>query len=114
MKICKQKYMLRYMLWYCFYKKSHHAKMACMITDEPKSFKCNSTKDVINLGVVHPVAPVFNEITSQLPLFATFRVFTVHNTTLQVSVIQHHQVCHIYKNAKIILKLNRSVNLVSK
>jgi hypothetical protein len=25
----------------------------------------------------------------------------------------HHQMCYIYKNAKIILKLNGSVNLVS-
>jgi hypothetical protein len=33
----------------------------------------------VNLGLVHPVAPVFNVITSQLPLFATYRVFTVHN-----------------------------------
>jgi hypothetical protein len=38
-----------------------------------------STEDKdLNLGLVHPVAPVFNEITSQLPLFATYRVFTVH------------------------------------
>jgi hypothetical protein len=37
------------------------------------------SEDNLNLGLVHPVAPVFNEITSQLPLFVTYRVFTVHN-----------------------------------
>jgi hypothetical protein len=70
----------------------------------------------INLGLVHPVAPVFNEITSQLPLFATYRVFTVLNIMphYMFRLYSHLQVCHIYKNAKIILKLNGSFNIVSK
>jgi hypothetical protein len=70
----------------------------------------------LNLGLVNPVALVFNEITSHLPLFATYLVFTVHNIVphYMFRLYSHPQVCHIYKNAKIILKLNGSVNLVSK
>jgi hypothetical protein len=56
------------------------------------------------------------KITSQLPLFATYLVFTVHNiiSHYMFRLYSHLQVCHVYKNAKIILKLNGSVNLVSK
>jgi hypothetical protein len=58
----------------------------------------------------------FTKITSQLPLFATYLVFTVHNIIphYMFRLYSHLQMCHIYKNAKIILKLNGSVNLVSK
>jgi hypothetical protein len=41
--------------------------------------------------------------TSQLPLFATYRVFTVHNTTLHVSAIRPSSGVSYYKNAKIII-----------
>jgi hypothetical protein len=56
------------------------------------------------------------QITSQLPLFATYLVFTVHNIIphYMFRLYGHLQVCYMYKNAKIILKLNGSVNLVSK
>jgi hypothetical protein len=45
-------------------------------------YECNTVTETywagwtldLNLGLVHPVAPVFNEITSQFPLFATYRV----------------------------------------
>jgi hypothetical protein len=56
------------------------------------------------------------KITSQLPLFATYLVFTVHNITPHYMFRRycHLQVCYIYINAKITLKLNGYVNLVSK
>jgi hypothetical protein len=56
------------------------------------------------------------KITSQLPLFATYLVFTVHNiiSHYMFRLYGHLQVCYIYRNAKIILKLNGAVNLVSK
>jgi hypothetical protein len=55
-------------------------------------------------------------ITNQLPLFATYRVHnTVHNIIphYMFRLYGHLQVCHVYKNAKLILKLNGFVNIVS-
>jgi hypothetical protein len=59
---------------------------------------------------------VRTKITSQLLLFVTYLVFTVHNIIphYMFRLYSHLQVCYIYKNAKIILKLNGSVNIVSK
>jgi hypothetical protein len=64
----------------------------------------------------HLTTDTFMKITNQLPLFATYLVFTVHNIIphYMFRLYGHLQVSHIYKNAKIILKLNGSVNLVSK
>jgi hypothetical protein len=45
------------------------------------------------------------KITTQLPLFATYRVFTVHNIIphYMFRLYGHPQVYHVYKNAKIII-----------
>jgi hypothetical protein len=44
------------------------------------------------------------EITNQLPLLATYRVFTVHKSYYMFRLYSHPQVYHVYKNAKIIIK----------
>jgi hypothetical protein len=48
-------------------------------------------------------SPVLTKITNQLPLFATYRVFTVHNIIphYMFRLYGHPQVYHVYKNAKI-------------
>jgi hypothetical protein len=66
--------------------------------------------------VIQPLTLCLAIISSQLPLFAAYLVFTVHNIIphYMFRLYGHHQVRRIYRNAKIILKLNGSVNLVSK
>jgi hypothetical protein len=63
-----------------------------------------------NLGLVHPVEPVFNENHKSIAFVRSLSCLycTQYNATLHVSDIQPSS-----KNAKI-LKLNGSVNLVSK
>jgi hypothetical protein len=47
---------------------------------------------------------VLTKITNQLPLLATYRVFTVHKSHYMFRLYSHLQVYHVYKNAKIIIK----------
>jgi hypothetical protein len=56
----------------------------------------------LDLRSVYPVALV-TKIINQLPLFATYRVFTVHKLQYMFRLYGHPQVYHIYKNAKIII-----------
>jgi hypothetical protein len=44
---------------------------------------------------------ILTKIVNQLPLFATYRVFTVHKPHYMFRLYGHHQVYHKYKNAKI-------------
>jgi hypothetical protein len=50
------------------------------------------------------MVPVLTKITNQLPLFATYLVFTVHKSHYMFRLYGHPQVYHVYKNAKIIVK----------
>jgi hypothetical protein len=43
------------------------------------------------------------KIINQLPLFATYRVFTVHKLHYMFRLYSHPQVYYVYKNAKIII-----------
>jgi hypothetical protein len=44
------------------------------------------------------------KITNQLPLLATYRVFTVHKSHYMCRLYGHSQVYLVYKNTKIIIK----------
>jgi hypothetical protein len=55
------------------------------------------------------------KITNQLPLLATYRVFTIHKSHYMFRLYSHPQVYHVYKKMlKLLLKHNGSVNLLSK
>jgi hypothetical protein len=69
----------------------------------------------LNLGFVHPVAPVFNENHKSIVFVRNLsRLYSTQYNTYMFRLYSHLQVCYIYKNAKIILKHNESVNLLSK
>jgi hypothetical protein len=61
---------------------------------------------LIGLQLISNVHNPVTKIISQLPLFATYLVFTVHNIIPQYMfrLYGHPQVYHVYKNAKIIIK----------
>jgi hypothetical protein len=56
--------------------------------------------------IIVTVLIVLTKITNQLPLFATYLVFTVHNIIphYMFRLYGHPQVYHVYKNVKIIIK----------
>jgi ABC-type transport system involved in cytochrome bd biosynthesis fused ATPase/permease subunit len=64
---------------------------------------CSTSVWPLTASLLFPVA--LTKITNQLPLFAAYRVFTVHNIIphYMFRLYGHPQVYHIYKNAKIIL-----------